>query len=60
MDTAFTIPSGQGTSMFSKPGASTIAEYLCFKEPHEVIQEKDEFVMQEEDKQQQVINDINA
>jgi len=47
--------------MFSRPGCQTIADYICFKEPHDIVQEKDEFmVMLEEDKRQQVVNDLNA
>lgn len=28
--------------MFSRPGKATTAEYICFKEPHERVEEADE------------------
>ena len=45
--TDFAQKSGEGTPMFSRPGKQTVAEYICFKEPHEKIDEMEEYVPEE-------------
>jgi hypothetical protein len=40
--TTFAQKSGDGTPMFSRPGKATTAEYICFKEPHERLEEVEE------------------
>ena len=61
VNTTFTAKSGLGTPMFSRPGAQTTAEYICFKEPHEVIKETEEDEnIPESILKQQVVNDLNG
>jgi hypothetical protein len=40
--TSFAQKSGEGTPMFSRPGKATTAEYICFKETHERVEEVEE------------------
>ena len=61
VNTTFTTKSGLGTPMFSRPGAQTTAEYICFKEPHNIIKEVDEDEnIPESIIKQQVLNDLNS
>ena len=46
--------------MFSRPGRSTTAEYLCFKEAHDVIDEAEELQVPEEIQKAQLKSDLRG